>query len=184
MIERQVKQLVRLIDDLLDASRMTRDRLHLEMEPLDLAEPLHLAIETSQPLLDAAGVTFSTHVVKDAIPIHGDRVRLSQLFANILNNAAKYSDPGGHVSLTVERVPPHVVVRVVDTGVGIPPHFLPHVFELFTHYDRPNQRTQGGLGIGLALVHRLVEMHRGDVSAASNGEGHGAEFTVKLPMAG
>jgi signal transduction histidine kinase len=184
MIERQVKQLVRLIDDLLDASRMTRDRLHLELESLDLAEPLHLAIETSQPLLDTAGVTFSSQLVEDAIPVQGDRVRLSQLFANILNNAAKYTDPGGHVTLVVERVPPHAVVRIVDTGVGIPADFLPHVFELFTHYDRPNQRAQGGLGIGLALVHRLVQMHGGEVTAVSKGEGQGAEFTVKLPMAG
>ncbi|QEL16465.1 hybrid sensor histidine kinase/response regulator [Limnoglobus roseus] len=182
MIERQVRQLVRLIDDLLDASRMTRDKLRLELETLDLIEPLEIAIETSQPLLAQASVTFERHIPAESMRLRGDRVRLAQLFANLLNNAAKYTEAGGRVTLSVEKADGSAVVRVKDTGVGIPPELIPRLFELFAQFNRSLHRSQGGLGIGLALVRRLVQMHGGSISAVSKGLGHGSEFTVKLPM--
>jgi signal transduction histidine kinase len=181
MVERQVKQLVRLIDDLLDASRMTRDKLRVDLDPLDLADPIGVAVESGQPLLDRAGVRFELHLPPGPVTVRGDRVRLTQLLTNLLTNAAKYTESGGTVTLTVEKADAHVRVRVRDTGVGIPPELLPRVFDLFTQVDRTLNRSQGGLGIGLALARRLARMHGGELTAASDGPGKGSEFVVTLP---
>jgi signal transduction histidine kinase len=182
MIERQVKHMVRLVDDLLDASRITRDKLRIELTRLDLGEPLRAAVEATQPSFDAGGLTFDPRLPDEPIPVHGDHVRLTQLFSNLLANAAKYTEPGGSVVLTVEKACSHVLVRVTDTGVGIPPDMLPRVFDLFAQVDHSLHRSHGGLGIGLALVKRLTEMHGGKVTAHSDGPGRGAEFVVSLPM--
>lgn len=180
-LERQVSQLVRLVEDLIDVSRITNDKLQLTLEPLTIQEVIDGAIETSRPRIESAKLTLTTAVPPDPVQLTGDRVRLIQVFANLLNNSAKFTEPEGQVWLTVAVEPSQVVVSVRDTGVGIPPEVLPVVFTLFTQVDRSLNRSQGGLGIGLALVRRLVEMHGGQVSAYSDGVGHGATFTVTLP---
>jgi signal transduction histidine kinase len=181
-VERQVKQMVRLIDDLLDASRITRDKLRIDLAAVDLSEPLRAAVETAQPHMDEAGVTLVVTPPAAPLPVHGDAVRLAQLFANLLTNSAKYTERGGTATLTAGVDGGRAVVRVADTGVGIPPELLPRVFDLFTQVDRTLNRSQGGLGIGLALVKRLAHMHGGEVTAHSDGAGQGAVFTVKLPL--
>ena len=181
LMERQVGLLVRLIDDLLDVSRITRGKVRLTLERLSLTAVLEAAIEQSRPLLDKAGQTLSLTLPKEPIWLSGDRVRLAQVFTNLLNNAAKYSEPRGQVSITAERVGDRAVVHICDTGVGIPSEQIPHVFDPFTQVDRNLNRSQGGLGIGLNLVRRLVELHGGSVAAASAGAGRGSEFTVSLP---
>jgi signal transduction histidine kinase len=183
-IERQVAQLVRLIDDLLDASRITRDKLSLQLEPIDLREPLLIAIETSSPLIESAGLTLEVRLPPEDVPlpVTGDRVRLTQLFTNLLNNAAKYTDHDGRVMLHAELAEGGAIrTRVRDTGVGIPAEMMAHVFELFSQINRTLNRSQGGLGIGLALVRRIAEMHAGTIEAASQGTGLGSTFTVTLP---
>ena len=184
MMERQLRHMVRLINDLLDASRITRDKLRIDLAPIDLREPLQSAVETACPLMDEAGVTFTLTLPDTPLPVHGDHVRLAQLFANLLTNAAKYTERGGVASLTAVADGPMAVVRVIDSGVGLPPQVLSRVFDLFTQVDRSLNRSQGGLGIGLALVKRLTEMHGGTVSAHSDGIGKGATFEVRLPMIG
>ena len=203
MTERQVAQMVRLIDDLLDVSRISRSKLRLELEDLFLGEVIESALEISRPLIAKAGLTLLVKLPKVPVPLEGDRVRLAQVFSNILNNAAKYTEPGGSITViaSVEEngvtgikagsspghpvtLPPCqlVTVRVRDTGVGIPIEMVPRLFELFTQVDRSLNRSQGGLGIGLALVRRLAEMHGGTVEASSDGLGKGSEFVVRLPM--
>ena len=184
MMERQLRHMVRLINDLLDASRITRDKLRIDLAPIDLREPLQSAVETACPLMDEAGVTFTLTLPDTPLPVHGDHVRLAQLFANLLTNAAKYTERGGVASLTAVADGPMAVVRVIDSGVGLPPQVLSRVFDLFTQVDRSLNRSQGGLGIGLALVKRLTEMHGGTVSAHSDGIGEGATFEVRLPLIG
>ena len=183
-IERQVAHLVRLIDDLLDASRITRDKLSLTLEAIDLREPLQMAIETSGPVIEAGGLTLDVQFPPDdvSLPVSGDRVRLAQLFTNLLNNAGKYTESDGRVVLRVETDGDEITTRVIDTGVGIPPEMLTSVFELFSQVDRTLNRSQGGLGIGLALVRRLVDLHAGDITAFSEGTGRGSTFTVTLPV--
>lgn len=180
-LERQVSQLVRLVEDLIDVARITNDKLQLSPEPLTIQEVIDGALETSRPRIESAKLTLTTAVPPDPVQLTGDRVRLIQVLANLLNNSAKFTEPEGQVWLTVAVEPSQVVVSVRDTGVGIPPEVLPVVFTLFTQVDRSLNRSQGGLGIGLALVRRLVEMHGGQVSAYSDGVGHGATFTVTLP---
>lgn len=182
VVERQTKHMVRLIDDLLDASRINRNNLRIELEPTDLCESLRTAIETSEPHILTAGVTFRAELPDEEIQVSGDSVRLCQLFSNLLTNAAKYTDRGGNVLLSVEKSCEHVTVKVTDSGVGIAPEILPHVFEMFSQVNSTMNRSQGGLGIGLALAKRLTEMHGGVVMARSNGVGHGAEFIVTLPL--
>jgi signal transduction histidine kinase len=172
---------VRLIDDLLDVSRITRDKIHLAREPLDLAEVLSAAAETCQPLLDKAGVSLTVEAV-GRLRVSGDRVRLTQLFSNLLNNAGKYTDRGGSVRLTAVEDGKAAVVAVADTGIGIAAEDLPRVFDLFAQVVKSPDRAASGLGIGLALVRRLAEMHNGTVDAASDGLGRGATFTVRLPL--
>jgi signal transduction histidine kinase len=183
-LERQVAQLCRLVDDFLDVSRMTTGKLRLNPEPLTLQEVLEAALEMSRPQLEKARLTLETDVPDRPVPLVGDRVRLTQVFTNILNNAAKFTEPGGRVALRAAASPGRATVTITDTGVGIPADVLPVVFTLCTQVDRSLNRSQGGLGIGLALVRRLVEMHEGGVSAHSEGPGTGATFTVTLPTAG
>jgi signal transduction histidine kinase len=184
MMDRQVAQMVRLIDDLLDVSRITTGKLRLTPEVILLETVITTAVEISGPVLERAGLKFQLNLPPKSVKLHADRVRLAQVFSNLLNNAAKYTEAGGSVSLSAELDGQAVVVHVKDTGVGIPPELVPQVFELFTQVDRTLNRSQGGLGIGLALVRRLVELHGGGVSVSSDGIGKGTEFTVRLPVAG
>ena len=180
MVERQVSHMVRLIDDLLDASRINRNKLRIVLETVDIAEALHAAVETVQPLIIGGKLRLDAIYPDEPIPVRGDYVRLTQLFANVLTNAAKYTETGGTVSLRVEKTCSHVLISVKDDGVGIPAEMLPHVFDLFAQVDHTLNRSQGGLGIGLALVKRLAEMHGGHVTAHSDGIGRGAEFVISL----
>jgi signal transduction histidine kinase len=182
VLNRQIAVMVRLINDLLEMARIARGKLQLDCEPLSLSDVLQAALEVSQPLLDRANVTLTTRIPNDLPALVGDRIRLAQVFANLLNNAAKYTERGGKAELTVTREGKQIVVRVRDTGVGIPADLLPHIFEMFSQVDRSLDRSQGGLGIGLALVRNLIELHGGTVSAHSDGPGTGTEITVYLPI--
>jgi CheY-like chemotaxis protein len=187
-MERQLQQMVRLVDDLLDVSRISRNKLELRKEWVELAAVVQRAVETSRPLIEAAAHQLTVSLPPEPILLDADPVRLAQAFSNLLNNAAKYSERAGRIWLTAElasggREPPReVVVRVRDTGVGIPADKLPHVFEMFMQVERSLERSQGGLGIGLTLVQRLVQMHEGSVEAHSDGPGKGSEFIVRLPV--
>ncbi|HEX2254672.1 MAG TPA: PAS domain S-box protein [Thermoanaerobaculia bacterium] len=182
MMERQVTQLVRLVDDLLDVSRITRNRLELRKELVPLDDVVQNAIETSRPFVEQSGHTLSVTLPARPIYLDADPVRLAQVLSNLLNNSAKYSEPGGRIALTAEVEAANAVIRVRDDGIGIPADALPHIFEMFSQVDRGMSHAQGGLGIGLTLVRRLVEMHGGTVEAASEGTGRGSEFTVTLPI--
>jgi DNA-binding response OmpR family regulator len=182
MMERQLGQMVRLIDDLLDVSRISRGKVELRKERVALETVIQHAIETSRPLIENGGHDLNINVPPDPIYVDADLTRLAQVFANLLNNAAKYTERGGGITLAVQRQGSDAVVSVRDTGVGIPAHMLPKVFEMFTQVDRSLERSQGGLGIGLTLVKRLVEMHGGTVAAKSEGHGRGSEFVVRLPV--
>jgi signal transduction histidine kinase len=206
IIDRQTAHLVRLVDDLLDVSRITKGKIRLIRQPTDLTEVLTVAIEASRPLIEQLHHKLEVLLPADRVRIVGDPARLAQVFTNLLNNAAKYTEEGGRITLSAEctrpgaeskpDVPgpaPHPVahtsppafveVRIRDTGVGIPPDMLAAVFDLFIQADRSLERAQGGLGIGLTLVKRLIEMHDGTVEARSDGPGKGSEFVVRLPLA-
>ncbi len=182
MMERQVTHLVRLVDDLLEVSRITRGKIELRLEPVELAAVIRNAVETTRPTIDAAGHTLSISLPVEPLVIMGDAVRLSQVFANLLNNSAKYMNNDGQIWLTARRDDRDVVVSVRDTGVGIEPEMLPHIFTMFTQVDRSRRQAQGGLGIGLTLVRSLLEMHSGRIEARSAGVGQGSEFLVRLPL--
>jgi signal transduction histidine kinase/DNA-binding response OmpR family regulator len=182
VINRQLQQMVRLVDDLLDVSRITRGKIALQVEPVDVAGVVDRAVEISRPLIDARRHALHVSLPPEPIRAQVDPARVAQVVANLLNNAAKYTEEGGSIWLTVERVDHTLVFRVRDTGIGIPPEMLPKVFDLFTQVDRSLDRSQGGLGIGLTLVHRLVEMHGGSVAAFSPGPNRGSEFVVRLPV--
>jgi signal transduction histidine kinase len=182
MMERQVEQMVRLIDDLLDLSRISRGKITLQKTRTSLATAVRNAVETSRPLIEAAGHDLTLDVPDELIYVDADEIRLAQVFANLLNNAAKYTDRGGSIRLAVERQGSDAVVTVEDNGVGIPAHMLPKVFEMFTQVDQSLEKSQGGLGIGLSIVKQLVEMHGGSIEAASGGHGMGSTFTVRLPV--
>ncbi|MGV3723419.1 MAG: PAS domain-containing protein [Actinomycetota bacterium] len=183
MMARQLDQMTRLVDDLLDVSRITRNRLELRKANIELAEVVRDALETSRPLLEACGHSLTVTLPPQPIHLKADQVRLAQVFSNLLNNAAKYTERGGQVWFTVVLHGNQVEVSVRDNGVGIGPSLLPKVFNLFTQADHSLERSQGGLGIGLTLVKRLVEMHDGTVEARSGGLGQGSEFIVRLPVA-
>jgi PAS domain S-box-containing protein len=183
VLERQVQQLVRLVDDLLDVSRITRGKVELRKARVELAAVVNTAVETSQPLLAEAGHELTVALPVEPVHLDADQTRLAQVLANLLNNSARYTPRGGQVWLTAEATDAEVVVRVRDTGVGIPGAMLPRVFDMFTQVNRTLERTQGGLGIGLTLVRRLVELHGGRVEAHSAGPGQGSEFVVRLPRA-
>ena len=182
MMERQLTQMVRLVDDLMDVSRISRDKLELRKELVSLAAILNSAVETSRPLIEQMGHQLTVTLPKQPLIVDADTTRLAQVFLNLLNNAAKYGDRGGHIQLNVELQESDVVVTVKDTGIGIAADQLPRIFELFTQVDHSLEKSQGGLGIGLTLVKRLVEMHGGRVEAKSEGPGKGSEFIVTLPV--
>ncbi len=182
MMERQLAQMVRLIDDLLDVSRITRGKLQLRRERVELASIVQAAVEGSRPLIDASGHALTITLPPEPIALDADPARLAQVFGNLLTNAAKYTDRGGRIWLTATRKDGGVVVSVKDTGIGISAEHLPQLFQMFSQVDRSLERSQGGLGIGLTLVKRLVEMHGGQVEARSEGPGKGAEFVVHLPV--
>jgi PAS domain S-box-containing protein len=182
MMERQLAQLVRLVDDLIDVSRISRNKIELRKERVELASVLHQSVEACRPLAECANHQVSVAVPPEPVYLHADPVRLVQVFSNLLNNSCKYTEPGGEIRLTAGRHDGDAVVTVKDTGVGIPPDKLGSVFEMFTQVDRTSERSQGGLGIGLTLVKRLVELHDGTVTAHSEGPGKGSEFVVRLPV--
>ena len=181
IIERQLQLMVRLVDDLLDASRVSRGQIALRKSPVDLAEAVRTAVETSRPVIEAAGHALAVTESPTPIGLLADPTRVAQIVGNLLTNAAKYTPPGGRITLAVTREGSEAVIRVADSGVGLPPDMLNRVFDLFTQVDTSLERSQGGLGIGLTLVKRLAELHGGSVSAASAGAGRGSTFTVRLP---
>jgi PAS domain S-box-containing protein len=182
MMERQLGQMVRLIDDLLDLSRISQGKIALQMARVPLATAVRTAVETSRPLIEASGHDLILDVADEPIYVNGDETRLAQVFANLLNNAAKFTERGGHIRLTVTRQGGDAVVSVEDDGVGIPAHLLPQVFDMFMQVDRSLEKSHGGLGIGLNIVKRLVVMHGGSVEAHSGGHGTGSRFIVRLPV--
>jgi signal transduction histidine kinase/CheY-like chemotaxis protein len=181
IIERQVDHLVRLVGDLLDMSRIVRGRIELRIEPVELSKIVEHAVETVRPLLDERGHQLTVSLPAEPIWLDGDLIRLAQVFANLLNNAGKYTNPGGRIDVIAEPEPGGVVVLVRDNGIGIAPEVLPKIFDLFTQLERSIARSEGGLGIGLTLVRNLTEMHGGTVIASSRGQGLGSEFAVYLP---
>jgi CheY-like chemotaxis protein/two-component sensor histidine kinase len=181
VMERQIRHLNRLVDDLMEVSRITRGVIEVKKEPLDLTAIVKAAIETSRPVLDNLRHELLTVFDPEPMFVTGDPVRLTQVFANLLNNAAKYTNHGGHITVTTRRERGEAVVTVKDDGIGIAPALLSNVFDMFMQVDRSTRRSQGGLGIGLTLVRSLVGMHGGTVEARSEGPGLGSEFTVRLP---
>ncbi|MBO0697975.1 MAG: PAS domain-containing protein, partial [Zavarzinella sp.] len=182
MMGRQVDLLTRLVDDLLDVSRVMRGKIELRSEPVDVAAVSGRAVETAQPLLDARRHRLTVAVPERPVWVQADPVRLAQVVGNLLTNAAKYTEPGGEIGLVAEEADGHAVVRVRDNGIGIAADVLPKVFELFFQADTSAAGTQGGLGIGLTLVRSLVERHGGTIEAHSPGRGQGSEFVVRLPL--
>jgi signal transduction histidine kinase len=180
-MDRQLRHLVRLVDDLLDVGRIAGNKMALRTEQVELAGIVGQAVETCRPFFEGAGHLLSVSVPTEPIDLIGDPVRLTQVLNNLLNNACKYTPAGGRVGLTVWREGTDALVAVRDTGRGIPAEMLPKVFEMFTQVDCSLERSQGGLGVGLSLVKHLVELHGGAVSARSEGEGRGSEFVVRLP---
>ncbi len=182
VIDRQMLQMTHLIDDLLDLSRIALEKLEVRKERVSLATVMQGAVETSRPLIDRHDHELIVELPPEPIPLEADVTRLAQVFVNLLNNAAKYSERGGRIWLTAERQGSDAVVSVRDTGIGIPPDKLPHVFEMYTQEHRAMERSEGGLGIGLALVKQLVAMHGGSIEAHSDGLDQGSEFVVRLPI--
>ena len=182
VIERQAFQLTRLVDDLLDVSRITRGKIKLKREMVSLDAVVANAVETSRPLIDARRHTLTVELPEPPVVLYADKARLTQVIANLLNNAAKYQNPGGQIQLCAERQGDQAMIMIRDRGIGIAVEMLHEVFELFSQGERTLDRAQGGLGIGLALVKQLVELHGGRVAAQSSGPGHGSEFTIHLPM--
>jgi signal transduction histidine kinase/ActR/RegA family two-component response regulator len=182
IVKRQVQQLTRLADDLLDISRIAQNKIELRKEAVNLADTVTQAVEASTPYMRARLHHMEVTFTPEPLWVDADGSRLIQILGNLLNNAAKYTEPGGRISLVVERNGQDAVIRIRDTGIGIPPTLLPHIFELFTQGEWSADRSQGGMGIGLALVRRLVELHGGTIEASSDGIGQGSEFTIRLPL--
>jgi signal transduction histidine kinase len=182
VLERQITHMVRLLDDVLDVARITRGRITLEMQRLDLRTAVIEAIDNARPLLDARKHRLRTAFSSDPLIVRGDSTRLVQVAQNLLNNAAKYTDQGGTIDISATREGSYAVLRVQDSGTGISPSLLPRIFDLFTQDDQALDRAQGGLGLGLTLVRRIVELHDGSVEAHSEGRGRGSTFTIKLPV--
>jgi signal transduction histidine kinase len=180
-MDRQVGHLIRLVDDLLEISRITRGIIDIRRGPIDLGTLLRTALDTTRGVIESLGHELSVSFPSEPIAIEGDSVRLTQVFANLLTNAAKYTNPGGRIELSARRVGEHAVIRVRDNGIGIQPKHLDSVFEMFMQVDRSSRHSQGGLGIGLTLARSLVAMHGGQITAHSNGPGTGSEFVVTLP---
>lgn len=181
MMERQLSHMVRLIDDLLDISRISRNKMELRLARIQLTDVINSAIETSRPLIEEAGHQLTISLPSEAIVVNGDLTRLAQVFSNLLSNSAKYTQ-AGQICLKAVRRDDEVMVSITDNGIGIPPDAIGHVFDMFWQVDRSIERQTGGLGIGLALVKGIVEMHQGSISAQSAGHGQGSTFTVRLPI--
>jgi PAS domain S-box-containing protein len=181
MMERQVSHLVRLVDDLLDISRIIRGKVDMHREMVDMTTVVRRAIETAQPIIDAHGHELVVSLPSEVVTLHADVIRLAQVISNLLVNAAKYTEQSGRIRLSGECQAGQAIIRVRDNGIGIAPELLPRIFDLFVQADRSLARSQGGLGIGLTLVKRLVEAHGGTVEVRSDGLGRGSEFTVRLP---
>jgi PAS domain S-box-containing protein len=180
VIERQTQHLARLVDDLLDVSRITRGKVTLQRELLELHTIINRAVETSRPIIDARHHQLAVILPDEPVRLNGDLTRLIQVVSNLLNNAAKFTEPGGVIRLEAGHLRGEVVIRVLDNGIGLPSDLLPHIFDLFTQADQSLDRTQGGLGIGLTLVRNLVELHGGSIEVKSE-PGNGSEFIVRLP---
>ena len=183
LIDRQVQAMSRLIDDLMDVNRINQGKVELRRERVDLSGILRDAVEATRPLIDELGHALVMQLPKEPLQLDADATRLAQAFMNLLNNAAKYMDPGGRIEVDAQASAGEVLVRIKDRGIGIPPDRLEGVFEMFSQVETALARSRGGLGIGLALTQRLVEMHGGSVEARSEGLGRGSEFTVRLPLA-
>jgi signal transduction histidine kinase len=181
IMERQVRQMVRLTDDLLDVSRITRDRIELRRDRFDLRSALRGALETVEPLSDAAGHMVTVDLPDTPLWVYADLTRLAQAFANLLNNAVKYTDRGGRITVSAVAHANEVIVSVTDTGIGIEPVHLPAIFDMFVQIEPTATRARTGLGIGLALAKRLIELHGGHIEARSEGAGRGTTFVVRLP---
>ncbi len=181
-MERQVGHLARLVDDLLDVSRINRGKVELRREQVELATVVARAVETSQPVIDAEGQQLTVSSPPEPLRVNGDLMRLAQVVSNLLNNAAKFTERGGRIWLSATREGGEAVLRVRDTGVGIAADLLPRLFDMFFQAERRTKESQGGLGIGLSLVRGLVELHGGSVEAHSAGPGQGSEFVVRLPL--
>jgi CheY-like chemotaxis protein len=182
MMQRQVSAMTRLIDDLLDIARINSGKLVLQKEVVDLKAVIANAVETTLPHIEAAQHTLAQHIPGEALPVYVDPVRMTQVFGNLLTNAAKYTPSKGRITLSVAREGAQVRVTVSDTGIGIPAGSLNKVFDMFAQVGRHGDIAQGGLGIGLSLVRQLVQMHGGSVSVTSPGSGHGSSFIVQLPL--
>jgi signal transduction histidine kinase len=184
-MERQVTQLVQLVDDLLDLSRITQGKIQIERVPVEAAIIVEAALETTRPLLDQRRHQLTVTLAKPAVRVLGDQARLTQVLTNLLNNAAKYTPESGHIELQLDAdMARHMLrIQVRDDGQGIPTEMLPSIFDIFVQCRDTEGRSQGGLGIGLNLVRRLVELHGGSVAAASAGLGRGSTFTVEIPLA-
>ena len=182
VIEDQVKHMTRMVDDLLDVSRITRGKVVLQKEPVELETVVSLAVEASRPLIEDYQHRLTVALPEHPVLLEVDPARMAQVLSNLLNNAAKYTDEGGEIALSAERDGREVLIRVRDNGIGIAPELLPHIFDMFTQADQTLSRSRGGLGIGLTLVRSLVEMHDGRVTAHSHGPGLGSEFIVRLPV--
>ena len=183
IIERQVRHMARLVDDLLDVSRITLGRINLRRERASVAVIVSHAVEASRPLIESSGHVFSVRLSADELDVDADVMRLAQAVLNLLNNAAKYTPAGGRIDLIVSREDSQAVIAVCDTGVGIPSSMLPRIFEMFAQVDRSLERTRGGLGIGLTLAGRLVRLHGGTLVAHSEGPGRGSRFEIRIPLA-
>jgi two-component system CheB/CheR fusion protein len=182
VLERQVQHMVRLVDDLLEVARISRGRLELRLARVDLKSVVASAIETTRPIIDASRHRLTIDLPAAPVAVHADAVRLTQVLANLLHNATKYTDQGGHIALSVRREDDRAVIRVRDTGIGIPAPLLPRIFDMFSQGDSLAGRSESGLGIGLTIAKSLVELHGGTIEAVSGGPGTGAEFAVRLPV--
>jgi signal transduction histidine kinase len=181
ILERNGNALRRLVDDLLDISRMTQGHVALDVQPVQLDALVAAVVHSVQPTAHAKGLTLHVQIAPGLPPVNGDAVRLQQVVWNVLSNAVKFTESGGDVSVTLSVDDHDLVLAVTDSGVGIDPVFLPHVFDMFTQEDATHSRTHGGLGLGLSIVRRLVELHGGHVSATSDGPGRGSTFIIRLP---
>jgi two-component system CheB/CheR fusion protein len=182
IIDRQVRHMARLVDDLLDVSRITLGRINLRRERVSVAQVVSHAVEASRPLIESSGHVFNVELPTETLVVDADLTRLAQALLNLLNNAAKYTPAGGRIDLAVSQVDNEVLIAVTDTGIGIPESMLPRIFEMFAQVDRHLARAQGGLGIGLTLAGKLVSMHGGTLEARSAGLGHGSCFEIRMPL--
>jgi signal transduction histidine kinase len=181
MMQRQVAQMVRLVDDLIDVSRITTGKLAVRKVVFDLRSALRDAVETARPFVDSRKHALDVRLPRETLPVDGDATRLSQVFSNLLNNAAKYTEMGGRIELAAYREAKEIVVTVKDNGIGLAPESTAVIFDMFMQVDRSLERSQAGLGVGLTLSRRLVELHQGVVEVTSEGKGRGSTFTVRLP---